>query len=298
MTADSKKIKGRLMLVDPSLKGPIGCHYALAKAIVEAAMNDGVEVVIFSNQVADDLLQVAGAKIVPVFSMTTDEYYEFFQKKSKLSLKKKIHMAFSLRSPESIKIILRKMRSRLQAILAKAGVLIDSSLSGRGDMSDELLAAMLKVKVTSNDHVVIHSADAIAYRLVLKLLLNKYPLGEYPCFHICTPYEIPEMPHVVGGMAVDRVVNYLKLMGLLNNVVYLYAENELLAGSLTRSWGVEVNSVDVFNIHLSLGNEGQKHQNSVKITARDDSCFENKYNGALREAVVSDDGKVLFLKQI
>lgn len=267
--------KGRLIIVDPSLKDTRGHHYELTRLIVDSAINSGFESVVFSNRSADNLLEMAGARVEPVFSMSTYDYCKRAQKKDEMSLKQKLHLAFSLRCPESIKVILRKLRGNVKTVLAKIGVQAGSVSSGINyDMLNELLEAMLKEAVTCEDHVLVHTADAMIYRLLLQLLQKKYPLGDHPCFHICTPYDMRVMPHVVDGIPVEKVITYLKLMGLINKTVFLYAENQLLADSLTDTWGVEVSPLDI-----------PVDKNKLQTTKqyRDDAVLRVVYLGAARE---------------
>jgi len=265
----------RLIIVDPSLKDTRGHHYALTLRIVENAVKNSFETIVFSNRSTENMVEITGARVVPVFSMSTYEYCKLAQKKDEMSLKQKLHLAFSLRSPESLKIILRKIRGKLTAILVKAGVSAGTSNSGVNyDMLNELLDAMLNENVTSDDHIIIHTADAMIYRLLLQLLQKKYPLGEYPCLHICTPYDMQVMPHVAEGMPVEKVINYLQLMGLINRNVFLYAENELLADLLTLVWKVEVSPLDIPMKKCDLKSSGHRI---------DDAVFRVVYLGAARE---------------
>ena len=274
MTQNDNK-NGRLIIVDPSLKDTRGHHYTLTSVIADSAISSGFDVIVFSNRSVDNLFAIAGATIKPVFSMSTYDHFKLIRKKSKMSLKDKLRYAAFSHIPEPIKIFLKRIRSKFKISLAKVGVPITRNTGVMsGDIVNELLGALLEENVTSDDHVLVHTADAIIYRSILQLIQKKYPLGEHPCYHLCTPYDMRIMPHAAEGLPVERVINYLCLMGVINHKVFLYAENELLADSLTRDWRVNVSTLDIPMRKIQLGASEKYH---------DESVFRVVYLGAARE---------------
>ena len=70
-------LKGRLAIIDPSLKDERGHHYALTKAISDGALKNGLDVLIFANRNVTSLPELNKVEIFPVFSSTT---YDIFIK--------------------------------------------------------------------------------------------------------------------------------------------------------------------------------------------------------------------------
>jgi glycosyltransferase involved in cell wall biosynthesis len=241
-----EETKGRLIIVDPSLKDTRGHHYALTRVIVNSAIGSGFQVLVLSNKSTDGALQIAGARVRPVFSKATYDYFTPGNKNRKVSLKQKLHQFVSLRSPESLKVILRRQRERFKKVRIRLGGSTGAkNLVAVGNLHDELLNVLVEEKVSDVGHVLVHTTDGMMYRAILQLLQTKYPLGGYPSFHLCTPYDMRVMPHLANGLPIDRVIGYLDKMDFINRKVFLYAENELLAKSLTSAWGVDVSTLDI-----------------------------------------------------
>jgi hypothetical protein len=319
---------GRFIFVDPNLKSIDNDSAHLSRAIVNDAVKRGYRAIVFSNHVSEEISDLMDARIEPVFTMTTLEYYKLHNINKSIPLIKKLRIAVSLRLQESFKITLRKLRQKLINILDTLGNTVHGAGETKRDMHNELLSAMLKYEVNKADHVFIYPADAVMYRLILQLLQHRYPLGEYPCFHICTPYGSDNMPGAKCGMHVGHVINYLRLMGLLNQYVFLYAENELLADSLTSEWAVDVrplrsHELTSININQLLDSENRiKHahapendnqtqeslhnanledqfrRSEIDMADHDDTCHENKYNEGFSNTATSNSRNLLFIKQI
>ncbi|MDB4576064.1 glycosyltransferase [bacterium] len=266
--------KGRLIIVDPSLRDTRGHHFALTRVIVDSAVISGFQVVVFSNKSAGSL-EIPGARVRPVFSKATYDYFIPAGNKKRVPVKERVHQFISLRCPESLKVVLRRGRDRLKKVRGRLGVPINSGRpSEDGGLLIELRDALIEEKVTGVGHVLVHTADGIIYRTILQLMQNKYPLGDFPHFHLCTPYDMRIMPHSANGMPVNRVIGYLNQMGFLNRKIFLYAENELLADSLTNAWGVEVNTLDIPMKRIELAARAKQSNNNV---------FRVVYLGAARE---------------
>jgi hypothetical protein len=320
--------KGRFIFVDPNLTYATGDFASLIKSIVSELKNSGYDVIIFSNQSSDKISDMMSTRVVSVFSMTSLEYHKLQNHKKNLPLIKRLRIAASLRLPESFKITLRKTRQKLINILDASGNAIPLTGELNRDMHSELLSAMLKYGVTKTDHVFIYPADAVIYRQILQLLQQRYPLGEYPCFHICTPYNADAIPCNDNGIPVRKVISYLRIMGLLNQYIFLYAENELLADSLTRDWAVDVRflvSHELSSINIdqlfdcknrikhppTLENEDEVQESfhnpdleesglseEAGLAGQGDTCHENKYNEVFNITTTSKSRNLLFIKQL
>jgi hypothetical protein len=335
---------GRLIILDPSLTSAHGQRYTITSCIAERAIQNGYEVVVFANRSVGSNLEVVGAKVRPVFGMTTYDYFKSIEKGGKLSLSQSFKDVVRTYFPAQSVRLLKRLRNKLEIILSRAGAPISLIPDlGRSGIDDELRGAMLKDSVVSRDHIIVHTSDAVMYRTILNLLLKLYPLGAFPCIHMCTPYEERDMPFQSKGMSVDRVINYLEFMGFLKRYIFLYAEGEKLAQSLSRDWGVEVTGLGILQGQmddnllsesyieshciafadkllaevgevakksvleegglstLSSVKGGQNADNGMRESVHlnnGDVLAKSGYNDELCEAVVSNDGHPLFVKQI
>lgn len=316
---------GRLIIVDPSLIGNHDQHYVKTSCIAERAKESGAEVVVFANRSYGSGELVDGVKVIPVFNMTAHDYFKSIGKGGRASLGQSLKDVIRTYFPEQLVHSLKRLRNKLEIILSRAGISVTLIPDlGSSGVEVELRAAMLEAGVSSSDYLMVHTSDAITYRMILRLLLSVYPLGPYPCIHICTPYEEHEMPFMGNGMSVSRVVNYLKLLGFLNRNVFLYAEKGEVARSLSRSWGVGVTDLGLLpeqsdaaissdslfvSGHITFADRLLTEVEGVSKTSarqeRDgahvrhsDVRIKSGYNEGLCEAEVSDDGHPLFVKQI
>lgn len=113
---------------------------------------------------------------------------------------------------------------------------------------EELLQVISEHAANKKDIVFFHTADASTYRGVLNIFCNLTLMNKWkdlPRFHLCTPYDEQVMPYNDYGQRVRHAVRYMKLLGLLDKFVFLYAENELLAAHLANEWKVTVRSLPV-----------------------------------------------------
>jgi len=308
----------RLIIIDPSLKDVHGQRYVLTCAIAERAVENGYNVIVFANKSFGSHHGIAGENVRPVFSLSTYDSFRLFEKKQvNQSLKNIIRMYI----PVKFIRLLKWIESRLKVVLSLVDMQVAFVPDRNASIEDELRAALLKESVLSHDHVIVHTADAITYRAVLQFFLKAYPLGQSPCFHLCTPYDSHSMPFSVKGLSVKRVISYLYLMGVLNRDVFLYAESELLASSLSVAWRAKVIDLgglvsrtddgassepciesdfaiyaDRLLSEVYLSNKAHLPEKDVVI---EDGVFtESGYNEKMSGAVVSKDGHPLFVKQI
>lgn len=237
---------GRLIILDPSLEGAHCQRYVMSSCIAKRAKESGYEVIVFANSSFDTSQNIAGAKVRPVFSLTTHDYFKSIEEGGKATLSQSLKNVVRTYFPALFVRFLKRLRNKLEISLSRAGIpftlIPDLSSSG---IDVELRTAMLKDGVVSHDHIIVHTSDAIMYRTILKLLLKVYPLGKFPCFHMCTPYGAHDMPFAAKGLSIDRVISYLQMMGFLNRYIFLYAGGEKLVHSLSRDWGVNVTDLGI-----------------------------------------------------
>ncbi len=233
-------LKGRLVIIDPSLKDQRGHHYALTKAISDAALKNGIDVLIFANRNVSSLPELNKVEIFPVFSSTT---YDTFIKPS-----------VKQRSPLYIKVLgllppalLLHLKSYKKKVMSWVRSHVFSSM-GRSravlPLSEELLLAIKQHKLNSSDHILIHTADGEIYRELLQLSV-KSNFNNLPYFHVNTPYDDRVMPHYNKSLTPKRVINYLKCLGKIESRVFLYAENKLLANYLSSIWDAKVCPLEI-----------------------------------------------------
>lgn len=267
--------KGRLIIVDPSLKDTRGHHYSLTCNVTASAVDSGYDVVVLSNMSVDESFSIPMAAIVPVFGMSTYDYYKKIEKDAKLSLRQRIRRAILNRLPESIRRVLRNLK---ELFVEPPNQVQSEATSNNGtkssDIDSELMHSLKTLNVSGNDHVLVHTSDAIIYRSILKIVQKSSELGASVNFHLCTPYDMNIMPHSSKGLSVGRVIRYLDLMGAIGRNVFLYAENDLLADNLSSEWDVEVQTLDIPMKRVS--------RDEVAACERD-TVFKIVYLGAARE---------------
>lgn len=270
------KINGRLIIIDPSLKDVRGHHYSLTCNISIAASKIGYDVLVLSNQNVDSAFAVTGASVVPTFGMTTYDHFIKSRESEHASLFQKVRQKILNHTPQSIRGLLRHVRS---IFIVPVNLKVDVNHAGNnvldGGIVPELASSFQELKITSKDHVLVHTCDAIIYRSILELVQINRELGENVNYHLCTPYDMSIMPHSSKGISVDRVIGYLDKMGRIGKNVFLYAENDLLAEELSANWGVEVEVLHIPIQTCQLANQRKSviNENSFRVV----------YLGAARE---------------
>lgn len=233
-------LKGRLAIIDPSLKDERGHHYALTKAISDGALKNGLDVLIFANRNVSSLPELNKAEIFPVFSSTT---YDIFIKQNVKQPSPHYIKILGLLTP-SLLFRLKSFKKKFMSLL-RSGIFsaIDRSRTGL-PLNEELLLAIKQHKLNKSDHILIHTADGEIYRELLQLSL-KSNFNDLPYFHVNTPYDDKVMPHYNKSLPPKRVINYLKLLGKIESRVFLYAENKLLAHYLESIWSTKVCPLEI-----------------------------------------------------
>lgn len=267
--------KGRLIIVDPSLKDTRGHHYSLTCNVTASAASSGYDVVVLSNKSVDECFSIPSADVIPVFSVSTYDCFKKVEKDAVISLRQRIRRGILNRLPESLRLVLRSLKELFveppNHVQSEA---VPNNAAKNIDIVPELMQSLKKLNVSGNDHVFVHTSDAIIYRSILKIVQKSAELGASVNFHLCTPYDMNIMPHSSRGLSVDRVIRYLNLMGAIGRNVFLYAENDLLADRLSFEWGVEVQSLDI----------PMKKVSCNEVVSRErDTVFKIVYLGAARE---------------
>lgn len=233
-------MKGRLAIIDPSLKDEKGHHYALTKAISDGALKNDLEVLIFANKNISLLPELKKVEIFPVFSSTTYDPFIKPSVKRRSQLYAKVggllHPAILSRFKSYKKMLMSLLR----------GDIFSATVGSRAalPLHEELLLAIKEHELNSFDHILIHTADGEIYRELLQLSV-KSNFDNLPYFHVNTPYDDNVMPHYNKGLTPKRVINYLKLMGKIESRVFLYAENNLLSDYLGSIWGTKVCPLEI-----------------------------------------------------
>ncbi len=317
----------RLIILDPSLHDLGGGCFEKTKVLVEKAVRNGCETLVYASKSFDSRQRIAGASVRSVFGGPSGVSN---------SLKDNRSIAHMIRSlwryqvrdwlPMWLLRSLRRIRSKLEVLLSRTGLpmTLIPRLHSRS-AGDELRDALCLDGADDHDHIVVHTSDAFMYRTILQFLLKAYPNTSLPRFHISTPYDLDSMPASGEGLQVKRVVSYLQQMGCINRCVYLYAESRVSADSLSSGCHVEVADLGamgereindeiyypdiadklllkIAKIDDADNDEGVAEQFAGSpengVSYQDDVPAENGYNVELIEAVESKDGHALYIKQI
>jgi len=317
----------RLIILDPSLHNFGVGHFEKTQVLVEKAVGNGYETLVYASKSFDSRQRVAGAVVRSVFSGPSGTSNSLKDNKSIVHLVRSL-WTYQIRDwlPMWLLRSLKRIRSKLEVLLSRTGlpVTLIPRLHSHS-AGDELREALCLDGADDHDHIVAYTSDAFIYRTILQFLLKAYPNTSFPRFHISTSYDLDSMPASGEGLQVKRVVSYFQQMGCINRCVYLYAEGRVSADSLSAACHVEV---------ADLGAVGERENNDetyfpdiadkllLKIAKIDDADndvgaaerfvagpengvsyqgdahAENGYNVKLFEAVESEDGHALYIKQI
>lgn len=241
-----KKIidRRKLVILDPSLKDERGHHYILTKTLSQAASQEGLDVIWFVHKEFSRTLCSGDATVEPVFSLSM--YEQFMQKKHEKTngSSSKENRLFS-----ALNSVYKKITNKLKMVVpVKYKPYLRDVFSKRDDAStfiSELQNALARNEVQATDYVIAHTADGDLYRTILDLFAIPEFKKKAPTFHLSTPYDEGIMPGWNKGVAVDRVIDYMDIMGLLDSKIFLYAENELLAQHLSALLKVRVDTLNL-----------------------------------------------------
>lgn len=237
----------RLIILDPSLKDLRGHHYSLTKAITLGAENNNIDVIWYVNKEFQNSIDSDDVKVRRIFKSSM---YDLFIKQSSIGNKPlSVDRTTIDRIPKYARKILKKIFTKFKAFIPNKyrdvlGV-GESEKEGVSGFVGELVQAFEQDDISDRDVVLVHTADGMIYRSMLDMVVNYSNFSKFPSFHLCTPYDSQIMPHNNRGMRVKDVVRYVDLLGVLNNKIFLYAENELLSEHLSEEWGVEVETLEI-----------------------------------------------------
>ncbi len=231
----------RLVIADPSLKDERGHHYALSKVISAGALKKGIELIWLVHK-KHTLESLQGIKIIPTFSSSM---YDSISQDSKKTL---IDVHFISRIPEYLHPILIKIRDIIKILIPKRYTRyllgINAIESQTQIFARELSQAVIENNITLPDELLIHSADGTIYRGILAILQKKL-WENFPRLHLCTSYDEKMMPHYNNGLSVTRIIEYYKLLGVLDQKIFLYAENYPLSQHLKQLWNVNLTPLEI-----------------------------------------------------
>lgn len=236
--------RARFILVDPSLRDIRGHHYELAANIAHGAIAEGYDVLWLVHREFPVSACPDNVIVHAVFSKTMYDDFVVSVKNDSRS-----HGMFS-----SVRRKLQWWRGvfRHKANLMKfrifgpgsSGDLSQAKNHGKRTIDDELMSIMSQESISSQDHIIIHTADGRTYSAILDLLL-KNGIDSLPYVHLCTPYDSSTMPHQNNVRPVRRVIDYINDLGAIDRKVFLYGENDLLAVELGKWFGCRVDALNL-----------------------------------------------------
>ncbi len=224
-----------------------GHHYELARSITRGASAQNIPSVWLSNRRVRFSPKPQNVAVIPSFA--TSMYDGFKQGKTSFGLAQSTKFLVS-RLPNRIRnrlVSIRDLAARRKWYPAwpRSTSGPETDTQAEPTMADEFLEALATAGLGSTDHVLAHTADGDIFRSILELALTRPDFEQIPYIHLCTPYELSIMPHADKGLSVTRVIRYLELLGLLNQRVFLYAENKLLGTQLSKDWSTEVRPLEL-----------------------------------------------------
>ncbi len=245
----------RLYILDSSLCEVRGHHYELTKLITSIALKSNMDVKWLTNKRFENEIEN-----IEVFNIFTTSMYD--KKNDGLlniignKLESYIVTILHISMPPGLISIIRKIKRHILRNIINQKFSVNR-WHGETESVNNYIQLSIKEKINRNDIVLSHTATGDVYRLILDLLLVPEIAENPPVFHLVTPYDNSVMPEYETGMVVNKVIKYLKLLGYLNNKVYLHAENEYLAEYLTSLWDTKVNllqlPVSTIKINENMG---------------------------------------------
>ena len=286
----------KIFIADPALKTHQGHHYNVTLAFALSIKKQGFDVTILANQSLNMGSVILGVPIKSVFSTDTYSKHKVNIEKSRRPLK--INMS-SNSAPditskvENFILLNQKILRRIapEWFLKKIKKLLKNHLFKEipfENFSKDTLAAIFhKYKVTKDDFVFFHTADAETYKDVVNLFVKDVSVGSWgnlPRILLSSPYDEKIMPHNNQSNSANISVLHLKKLQLVNYKVFLFAENEILSEHMSDYFTCKVDALYV---------PFKKSCNTSKTHARD-SIITFSYLGAAR----SEKGFVLVVEAV
>lgn len=115
----------------------------------------------------------------------------------------------------------------------------------------DLDRAIRRQKIGPSDRLLFHTADGATYAAVADLASASVK-DNLPIIHICTPYDpLRVMPNQGHSSQVMEDVQRIFASKLLENRVFLFAENEYLAKHLAKTWDCHVGTLGLPAMNMS-----------------------------------------------
>lgn len=219
-----------ILLTDPSLRDQRGHHFDLAMKLANAAHAVRGRMILAVHR--DFAIAMGEPPVIPMFTSTMYDGY--------------MPRTGGTKSNGNLANTLRKIGRHLHGFIpriSQKAKLPRNRVAGE-NLAEELRQAIHTAGLTTTDHVLFHTADGHVYRAVVELCLEQNP-DRLPNIHLATPYDMTVMPNLPRDVSVTGLITCLDLLGVLNNKVFLYAENALLADNLSTTWHAPVQPLDL-----------------------------------------------------
>lgn len=234
------------MIIDRSLTDERGHHYALTHVITRGALEFGAQVTWYTNKSFSSALHASAVEIRPIFS---GSIYDSFRQPAisppgLVAARPRLYQWpqwILSRVRNSVRYRWAVYRGKVPDILGNN----DSAKLSEPGLADVLESHLDAEGLGERDQILVHTADGDIYRAFLELVLRGKINDASPRVHLVTPFDPELMPHYNRGLSVDRVVEFLRTMGVLGRHIFLYGENEALADFLSRAWDVTVGTLPI-----------------------------------------------------
>jgi glycosyltransferase involved in cell wall biosynthesis len=253
----------RFVLVDHSLKDGRGHHYELAVRITKSVLANNLKPVWVCNKNFIFAEKHTEVDILPAINVSLYDAYNKGKRFDSLS---------SLRFPRIFISLFRFIRRILKTTKE-----IDNQ--PHDTFARDLVRAMDLLSLTTSDRLLFHTADGMTYAALDKLISNRN-LKTLPIFHVCTPYDpVGVMPNLIQGCDISQIVNKWSQRKILDNRIFLYGENHLLAEHLSKIWNIKVRPLELPAIQVP---NNQSNTFSAKRQIDNRHSFEVVYLGPAR----------------
>lgn len=280
---------GRVFIADPALKNFQGHHYSVTLAFANELIRSGHNVSVLGHvELSGNLDILPGVDVHPVFEIDSYSLHRKSVKKSSISSENSSgnfkQTFFELKSykdlfksfkpwlrPIYMTLLSETKRIKLKTLLKRR--LKNSHLKMKEASSKQLdcpkgsiLSAFRKAKVSKYDVVFFHTCDAVTYFDILNLFIRDTPVslwGIRPKLILSTPYDDVVMPHNKWPDSADASVRRLSKLGLINEKIFLFAENKPLSIDLTKYFGSSVSPLYVPFPAISHQDASERNKNET-----------------------------------